>query len=122
MRTGDHLKAIDDRLGRLDAKVEARFEQVDKRFEEVDKRFEQVDKRFDQIERRRQEDRAHFDVLFEASRDDFRNLYDLVKALGEKTDARFEQLHLELRTNFADIHMLLENHETRLVILERRGG
>ena len=107
MSTGDHLKAIDDRLDRLDAKIEVRFGEVDQRFEEVDKRFSEVDKRFD-------EQRAHANALFEASRSDFNNLYDFVKAQAEKTDARFDQLQTEFRTRFVDL-------QTAITALTPRG-
>lgn len=89
MRTADHLQAIDDRLGRLDAKIDERFAGVDARFTGIDKRLE--------------EDRAHFDALYEASRADFNNLYDFVKAQAEKTDVRFEQMQTEFRTRFIDL-------------------
>ena len=96
MRTADHLQAIDNRLDQLDAKIEARFAAVDARFGEVDKRFGEVDKRFD-------EQRAHANALFEASRADFNNLYDFVKAQAEKTDLRFDQMQTEFRTRFVDL-------------------
>ena len=117
MRTADHLQAIDNRLDQLDAKIEARFAavdarfgevdkrfgEVDKRFGEVDKRFDEVDKRFGEVDERFDEQRAHANALFEASRADFNNLYDFVKAQAEKTDLRFDQMQTEFRTRFVDL-------------------
>jgi tetrahydromethanopterin S-methyltransferase subunit G len=103
MRTADHLKAIDDRLNRLDAKIEARFAAVDARFGQVDKRFGEVDKRFGEVDKRFDEQRAHTNALFEASRADFNNLYDFVKAQAEKTDLRFDQMQTDFRTRFIDL-------------------
>ena len=125
MRTADHLKAIDDRLDRLDAKiderfagVDARFGEVDRRFGEVDKRFVDVDKRFGDIDKRFDEQRAHANALFEASRSDFKNLYDFVKAQAERTDARFDQLQTEFRTRFTDLQTAI----TALTPRVRRPG
>lgn len=111
MRTADHLEAIDGRLARLDAKVDERFAGVDARFGEVDKRFERVDERVD-------EEHSHFNALFEASRADFNNLYDFVKAQAERTDARFDQLQAEMRTRFADLQSAIAG----LVRVRRTGG
>lgn len=102
----DHLAVIDDRLDRLEARV-------DEGFAAVDRRFEQVDQRFD-------EQRSRFEALHEASQENFRNLYDLIKAQGDKTDARFEQMQADIRANTASINAVLTHHERRLLVLERR--
>ena len=118
MRTADHLKAIDSRLDGLDAKIEARFAAVDARFGEVEKRFDEVDRRFGEVDKRFDEQRAHANALFEASRSDFNNLYDFVKAQAERTDARFDQLQTEFRTRFADLETVI----TALTPRVRRPG
>jgi hypothetical protein len=104
MSIAAHLLALDGRLDRLDAKVDERFEQIDRRFEQVDVRFD--------------EQRAHTNALFEASRGDFNNLYDFVRAQAERTDARFEQIQTEFRTRFADLHTAI----TALTPRRRRSG
>ena len=150
MRTTDHLKRIDERLDRFEANVDRRFEQVDKRFDQVDERFQQVDKRFEQVDKRfeqvderfvqvdtrfeqvdkrfervdtRFDDmRSHYDALAEASRADFKNLYDLIQAQGEKSDSRFNQLQIDLRTMGNDLRAAftgrLDSHERRIAALE----
>lgn len=111
MSTAEHLKSIDGRLDRLDAKVDARFVEVDKRFDRVDRRLDDVDGRLDG-------QRSEFRALFEASRSDFNNLYDFVKAQAERTEARFGQLQTEMRTGFADVRSAI----TALVPRGRRAG
>lgn len=116
----DHLAVIDDRLDRLEARVDEGFAAVVRRFEQVDQRFEQMDKRFEQVDKRFDEQRSRFEALHEASQENFRNLYDLIKAQGEKTDARFEQMQADIRANTASVYAVLAHHERRLVVLERR--
>jgi tetrahydromethanopterin S-methyltransferase subunit G len=103
MRISDYLQAISDRLDRLDAKVDERFATVDVRFSEVDRRFEQIDRRFEQVDRRFDEQRAHTNALYEASRADYNNLYDFVIAQAERTDARFEESESRNAARFADL-------------------
>ena len=98
MRTADHLKIIDGRLGRFEANVDERFMQVDKRFEEQ---------------------RSRFDALHEDARTRFNNLYDLMKTFAEKTDARFDRLESELRTGMADMNVAIQALATDR--RERRG-
>lgn len=86
LRTAEHLKMIDERLGHFEAKVDERFEQVDKRFADQ---------------------RSHFDSLAEAARDQFRNLYDLMTAQAQKTDDRLNQIETEIRVGMRDMQAAL---------------
>ena len=112
--SSDALTRIEHRLEALDRKVDERFAAVDRRFEQVDKRFEQVDNRFEQVDKRFDEQRSHSQALYEASRSDFNNLYDFVKAFAESTEGRFAQLEAEHAVRFADI-------DTAISVLTRRG-
>jgi len=103
----EHLKGVDNRLDRLDAKVDARFEQVDKRFEQVDVRFE--------------EQRSYFKTLHEASRSDFNNLYDFVKARTDSLDTRFDRLQTELNSRFADVQKAIASLAAQLRPRTRRS-
>jgi hypothetical protein len=46
--------------------------------------------------------------LYEASRADFNNLFDFVKAEADRTDERFNELHVELRARFVDLHTAIK--------------
>lgn len=121
VESDNRFAQIDRRFEQVDRRfeqVDRRFEQVDKRFEQVDQRFDDVDQRFDDVDKRFDEQRAHSSALFEASRADFNNLYDFVKAQAERTDARFGQFQTELRTRFADVQSAI----TALVPRVRRTG
>jgi ribosome-associated translation inhibitor RaiA len=120
MRTAEHLTAIDTRLDRLDANIDGRFREVDERFERIDRRFEQVDRRLEQIDRRFDEQRAHTSALFEASRVDFNNLYDFVKAQAERTDARLDRIQVEALTSAADLHAAIAALTPRIRRTRRR--
>jgi septal ring factor EnvC (AmiA/AmiB activator) len=51
----ERFNQVDERFNQVDERfnqVDERFKQVDERFKQVDKRFKQVDKRFDQIDKR----------------------------------------------------------------------
>jgi predicted nucleic acid-binding Zn-ribbon protein len=56
MLTNEDLRAIglvvDEKVGGLETRMNARFDAVDKRFEAIDKRFEAIDKRFEAIDKR----------------------------------------------------------------------
>jgi len=103
----DRPIGIESRLEALDRKLDERFAAIDARFDRVDRRFDQLDRRFD-------EEHAHFQTLYEASRSDFNNLYDFVKAVAEATDRRFEQLESHHAVRFADI-------DTAISVLMRRA-
>ena len=107
MRISDHLKAISDRLDRLDGRLDRLDAKVDERFGAVDGRFSEVDRRFEQVDRRFDEQRAHTNALFEASRADFNNLYDFVTAQAERTDARLDQFQSETRVRFTDLETVV---------------
>jgi chromosome segregation ATPase len=128
MKLSDQIATLQQRVGRFEARVDERFEAIDrrfeaidKRFEAIDKRFEAIDKRFDTVDARFDELRRHFDVVAEASREDFRNLYDLIEASIERSGARIDRLAVDLRaeTRLADAAL-----DRRITALERRmpGG
>ena len=103
----ERFGAVDVRFEQVDARfeqVDRRFKQVDRRFKQVDRRFEQVDKRFEQVDKRFDQQRSRSQALYEASRSDFNNLYDFVKAFAESTDARFDALDRQLAVKFADVY------------------
>ena len=94
------VESLEERLHRFEVKVDERFDKVDARFDQVDARFAKVDERFD--ERRR-----YAEVLTEAMRSDFRNLYELVFAHMQETDARLNDQHgdahsIESRVNVVE--------------------
>ncbi len=97
-----HVERVETRLDRFEARVEERFNLVDARFDQVDAKFAKVDERFDDM-------RRHFEVLTEAMRGDFRNLYDLVFAHMQETSARLNDQHAD--------HQSLER---RVTVLEAR--
>lgn len=95
MKLSEHMTALGQRLDRL----EVRFE-----------RFEaKVDERFDEL-------RRHFDVIAEASRDDFRNLYDLLQAHMARTDVRIDTSTVDLR---AEMKLGYGALDSRVTVLER---
>ena len=110
------VDGLGDRIDRFEARVDERFEAVDKRFEAVDKRFDEVDKRFDSIDLRLDELRRHFDVIAEASRGDFRNLYDLFQAHMQRMEGRMDTLAVALRSEMKLGYGALDS---RVTVLER---
>ena len=46
------IDEVNERITRLEARMDARFARVDDRFAEVDERFDEVDERFDEVEAR----------------------------------------------------------------------
>ena len=110
---GERIDSLDQRVDRFEARVEERFEAIDKRFDTVDRRFDRlevsVDVRFDDMKR-------HSDVIAEASRDDFRNLYDLVQAHMERVDARTGTLAVSLR---AEMKLGYDALDSRVTLIEQ---
>ena len=102
-KKGERVAPVDDRLDRLEVKVDQGFAALGERFEQVDERFKQIDKRFD-------EQRSQFQAMHEEHMQTFRSLYDLMKGHGERLDA-----------NSASNNAVLKNHERRLLILEGRA-
>ena len=96
------VTAIAERLEQFERRVDAQFASVDTRFDAVDQRFDEL--------------RRHFDVIAEASRDDFRNLYDLVQAHMARTDTRVDTLARDLRGEMKLGYTALDN---RITALER---
>lgn len=54
------FSAIRDAIGRLEQRVDARFDAVDRRFEAIDHRFGTFDQRFDGVDRRLDAIDRHF--------------------------------------------------------------
>ncbi|MBF8299984.1 MAG: hypothetical protein HW394_354 [Acidobacteria bacterium] len=106
---GQRVDTLDQRIDRFEARVDERFEAVDKRFDGVDKRFDRVDLRLDEL-------RLRFDVIAEASRDDFRNLYDLFQAHMQRMEARTDTLAVTLR---AEMTLGYDALDSRVTLLER---
>jgi hypothetical protein len=79
----------------------------------VDKRFEAVDKSFDKLKSDLQD---HTSVLFESLQDDIRKVADGVAA---QTTA-IEVFRKKIASDRARYDGRLENHEARIVALERR--
>ena len=94
-RTTEYLKALDDRVERLEAKLDERFAAPAARFEQVTSRFEQIDRRLD-------EQRTHAGQL-ERQRADFQRLYDLLKAHFERTNAWLDRIESANVVRFADL-------------------
>jgi RNA processing factor Prp31 len=59
--------------------MQENFKQIDKRFEQVNKRFEQVDKRFEQVDKRFEEMNSNFNLRFEQSKEEFKNMFNFMK-------------------------------------------
>lgn len=124
-RLDQHVGKLDQRVGKLDqrvdrfeARVDERFEAVDKRFDAVDKRFDAIDTRFEGVDLRLDELRRHFDVVAEASRDDFRNLYDLFQVHMQRMEERTDTLTVTLR---AEMKLGYDALDSRVTVLERKA-
>lgn len=100
MSIEERVEGLEVKLERFEVSVDERFNRVDARFDQVDAKFAKVDERFDDL-------RRHFEVLTEAMRGDFRNLYDLVFAHMQETNARLNDQHAD--------HQSLER---RVIVLE----
>jgi hypothetical protein len=103
--------ATDERLDRLETKTDRLETKVDQLETKVDRLETKVDQRFD-------EQRAHTNALFEASRTDFNNLYDFVKAQAASTDARLDQIQTEAMARAVDLQAAIAALAPRL----RRAG
>ena len=109
MKLSEDVAGLSERVDKLDRRFD-RFEaRVDERFNAVDERFDGVDVRFDEL-------RRHFDVIAEASRDDFRNLYDLFQAHMHRMEARTGTLAVTLR---GEMKLGYDALDSRVTVLER---
>ena len=106
-------RTVDERLDRLEKKVDGGFSATETRFEQVDKRLERIDKSL--LDRRSQ-----FQAMHEEHIETFRSLYDLMKAQGERMDAGFARLEAKFDARITDHDAVLKDHGRRLLILERR--
>ncbi|MBI4263272.1 MAG: hypothetical protein HY657_02755 [Acidobacteria bacterium] len=140
MRREERVTALEQRIDRFEARVNERFDAIDRRFEAVGQRFEKLERRIDKFEARVEarftaiearldaleqradarmdEIRRHFDVVSEASREDFRNLYDLLVAQIARTDSRVDTMAAELR---AEMRLGDAALDKRITALERSG-
>jgi predicted nuclease with TOPRIM domain len=105
--------ATDERLDRLETKTDRLETKVDQLETKVDRLETKVDQRFD-------EQRAHTNALFEASRADFNNLYDFVKAQAARTDARLDQIQAEAVVRAVDLQAAIAALAPRLRKAGRR--
>ncbi len=80
----------EENLASLVEFIGRRFDQVDRRFGEMDRRFESIDQRFEGVEAKIEESRRHTGVLFEAVRDDIRQVAEGLAATNRRLD-RFER-------------------------------
>ena len=94
----DRLERIERKLDALAGGVIARFDQVDVRLDQVDARFDQVDARFDQVDARFDRVDARFDRVE-------RYLVSIEKTQGI--------INSELSDSVAD-------HEQRLIVVEKK--
>ena len=113
---------LDQRVDRFETRVGERFEAIDKRFDAIDQRFDRfkakVDKRFEAVDVRFDDLKRQLDVIAEASRDDFRNLYDLFQAHMQHMEARTGTLAVSLR---AEMTLGYDALDSRVTVLERRA-
>ena len=107
---------LDQRVGKLDQRVDKLDQRVDKLDQRVDRFEARVDERFDAVDVRFDELRCHFDVIAEASRDDFRNLYDLFQAHMHRMEARTDTLAVTLR---GEMKLGYDALDSRVTVLER---
>src|SRR5215510_15133671 len=61
-------ETLEQKVDKLTATVEARFDSVDKRFDAVDKRFEAVDKQFEEVTEALVEQREYTEYAFDRLR------------------------------------------------------
>lgn len=92
-------------IGERFEKVDERFEKIDQRFKKIDERFDKVDERFEKVE---EEIKIKFDKV----------LTGQDKILKELVDLRTENM---VNANLYQRHdEKLENHEKRIIIVERK--
>lgn len=108
MSIEERVEGLEVKLERFEVSVDERFNRVDAKFDQVDARFDQVDAKFVKVDERFDDLRGYFEVLTEAMRGDFRNLYDLVFAHMQETSARLNDQHAE--------HQSLERRVTVLEV------
>lgn len=103
-------KSTSERFDQLDQ----RFGQVDERFGTVDQRFATIDQRFATIDQQLVETRAQLGVKIEAVDAKVVKVYDEVIAMREeaKRNAREHETFTKR----------LDNHDVRLLALEKPGG
>lgn len=75
----------EDRLIRLETKIEIGFQHIDKRFEDMNKRFEDMNKRFEEM----RDDMNH---RFGEIRDDMNKRFEQIDKRFEQVDKRFDQM------------------------------
>ncbi len=74
--------SLSERIDRLEASVDERFNRIDARFAHIDDQFAHIDDRFDRVD-------------------------DRVARLDRSFDARLDQVHQTMATNFAIVFELL---------------
>jgi chromosome segregation ATPase len=111
------LKAyLDERFGRLEERMEARFSGVDARFSGVDARFEQLETAV-----------RHTQVSVEAMRGDIRLIAEGVMGISERQEAfeaetarRFEEVKAMLSPYYKDMGGRAQSLENDVQSLDRR--
>ena len=102
----------------LSQRIDGLVIRVDRFEARVDERFEAIDRRFDAVEARLDELRRHFDLVAEASRDDFRKLYDLFHGHVQRMEAGVNELAVTLR---AEMKLGYAALDSRITIPERNA-
>jgi hypothetical protein len=80
-----YIEAKVEEQGKLEQRLEHRFDLIDHRFDLIDQRFVQVDQRFDLIDQRF----VQVDQRFAQVDERFAELRSLITALDQKSDRRF---------------------------------
>jgi hypothetical protein len=97
-------KPVPETLDTISAKIAALGKSIDARFAQVDAHFAQVDARFDKVT-------TELRVEIEAVNENVNRVYDAVIAQREKNEANV--------TEHDAFGKRLENHEIRILALER---
>src|SRR5690349_18952192 len=92
------LETIAEKIGALGKSIEARFEQVDRRFEQVDTRFDEL--------------KAQLRTEIETVDARVKLVYEVVVAQTAKNTT--------IDAEHATLHRRLDNHDVRILALERR--
>jgi hypothetical protein len=116
--TAEAPMAIEERLERLEVKVERGFADVGTRMGGLETRMGGLDRRMDRMEDRFDAMNTKLDVAVESFRDDMKTLVELVDGHVEEMRRTTESIRKEHAADRRLMYAMLRDHTERLRLLE----
>lgn len=116
----EHAMEINERIDRLEAKVDKGFADLNAKADNHDKRMDGFEKQMDRFEDRLDRMNTKIDVATESIRNDIKIVIERVDGLAREMQHTTESIRKEHEADRRLMYAILRDHSTRIRALEGR--